>query len=1168
MNDTPSLSAETFIERWSDPDGSERANFQGFAIDLCALLGVETPSEAKADNAQYGFERPIKVRRLEGKGTTNYIDLYRRGCFVLEAKQSKKRQKLTLKQTYQLELGETGGKGAGGGKGWDVLMQNARQQAENYAKNLPSEEGWPPFLVIVDVGNVIEVFADFSLQGKHYAQFPDRQSYRIRMDDLAREEVRDRLRLIWTDPMALNPARRTAEVTREIASLLAKLSKALETRMDRALDQKQRPEVLAHERRAITENVAMFLMRCLFTMFAEDVKLLPRDSFTELLKSYRGDASSLHHKLNALWREMDNGAKHADGHSIVIDAKILHFNGGLFKDSRALPITEDDLELLIIAAERDWSAVEPAIFGTLLEQALDPRERHRLGAHYTPRAYVERLVVATIIDPLSEDWTNVRTAAAQLAEAGDTKGAITAVRDFHRGLCETRVLDPACGTGNFLYVSLELMKRLEGQVLEMLMDLGDEQYTFELDRHTINPHQFLGLEINPRAAAIAELVLWIGYLQWHFRTRGATMPAQPVLTKFDNIECRDAILASDSWDVLRDDTGKPITRWDGVTFKRHPITGEEIPDEAARFELRRYVNPRRAKWPSAEFIIGNPPFVGKGAALRSAFGDGYVEAVFGAWKHIPQSTDFVMFWWDHSAQLLSENKIRAFGLITTNSITGIFNRRIVKKWITKKKPISLYLSIPDHPWEKTKDKANVRISMTVANNLGQRGVCLKTIREERLNSDSPYIEYEEILGKIGETLKIGVDTGGSTQLTSNKNISWNGVMLACSGFRIKNSGLSRLTFNSSKLLKRFLHGSDLTDRLEGEYVIDTFGYTEEALRDEHPSISQYLYDHVKPVRDHARDKKFRSEWWLFGRNRPSMRQSFKAISRYIATTETAKHRFFQFIDSEVVPDHMIIAIGIDDAAILAMLSSRIHVTWALAAGGRLGVGNDPRYNKTRCFDPFPFPDPPAPLRTRLRDLGERLDAHRKERLAAHEFLTMTKMYNVLEKLRAETPLTDAETDIYEAGLVGILRQAHDDIDAAVAEAYGWPVDLSDEEILTRLVALNKERAAEEAEGTIRWLRPDFQAPRDTRAGKATQIEADLVAADTKAKKPRLPKPLPERVAAIRALLEAEEDAITLPDLARRFSQGRKVENQVAEVVDTLILLGQAEEVPDGYLSKS
>jgi type I restriction-modification system DNA methylase subunit len=227
------------------------------------------------------------------------------------------------------------------------------------------------------------------------------------------------------------------------------------------------------------------------------------------------------------------------------------------------PLRREEIGELRQAASYDWRDVEPAIFGTLLEQALNPEERRKLGAHYTPRAYVERLVVATIIEPLRDDWDQVLSTAERQKTEGRGRDAVNTVRAFHDKLCETRVLDLACGTRNFLYVSLELLKRLEVEVLEALVDLGGQEALLGLTGHTVDPHQFLGMEINPRAAAIAELVLWIGHLQWHVRTKGG-MPSEPILRAFKNIVVKDAVLAPD------------------------------------------HNNPRRPEWPSAEFIVGNP----------------------------------------------------------------------------------------------------------------------------------------------------------------------------------------------------------------------------------------------------------------------------------------------------------------------------------------------------------------------------------------------------------------------------------------------------------------------------------------------------------------------------------------------------------------------------------
>ncbi len=327
-------------------------------------------------------------------------------------------------------------------RAWDQLMISARRQAQDYARALPESHGWPPFLLVCDVGHCIEVYADFTGQGKNYAQFPDRQGYRIYLFDLQDESIRQRLKDIWENPNALDPARQSARVTRDIAARIAAVSKGLEEREHNA------------------ENVALFLMRCLFTMFAEDVGLLPENSFTNLLTKCTQDESKFVPMVEQLWRAMDKG-----DFAYAIEQQVKRFNGKLFKDTEVFPLEKHEIGELLAAAKRNWKEVEPAIFGTLLEQALDEAERSRLGAHYTPRAYVERLVVVTVLEPLRQDWAQVQATAERLNEEKRTKDAISVVRDFHDKLCQTRVLDPACGTGNFLYVSMELMKRLEGEVL-------------------------------------------------------------------------------------------------------------------------------------------------------------------------------------------------------------------------------------------------------------------------------------------------------------------------------------------------------------------------------------------------------------------------------------------------------------------------------------------------------------------------------------------------------------------------------------------------------------------------------------------------------------------------------------------------------------------------------
>lgn len=285
----------------------------------------------------------------------------------------------------------------------------------------------------------------------------------------------------------------------------------------------------------------------------------------------------------------------------------------------------------------------------------------------------------------------------------------------------------------------------------------------------------------------------------------------------------------------------------------------------------------------------------------------------------------------------------------------------------------------------------------------------------------------------------------------------------------------------------------------------------------------------------------------------------QGLPRFIATVETTKHRIFQFLDASIVPDHMLIAIGSDDGYLLGVLSSRIHCLWAIRAGGWLGMGNDPRYSKSRCFDPFPFPDATEGQKATIRAIAEELDAHRKRVLTQHGHLTPTGLYNVLGKLRAGVKPEALDADdqrIFDDGLVLILRELHDRLDVAVAAAYGWPADLADEEILGRLVALNKERAAEEARGLVRWLRPEYQIPKfGTPKEKAEQIEADLGGEAVAEKKPSFPSDDIDQTAAVMAALAATEGPVSPSALATRFRQGKKVEKKVEAVLASLARMG-------------
>lgn len=1131
-----------FILRWGASEGAERANFQSFANELCDLLGVERPAPSVSTAARnvYAFERAVEFKEPDGSKSLGRIDLYKKGCFVLEAKQSRLKGR-SKEITGQSDLFRVETQGAGGGRrtadrGWDVLMLNAHRQAVDYARALPASDGWPPFILVCDVGRCIEVYADFTGQGKNYAQFPDRQGFRIYLEDLHKQEVRETLKTIWENPNALDPTRHSAKVTREIAGRLAEVSKGLEKRGHNA------------------EDVALFLMRCLFTMFAEDVKLLPEDSFKDLLEKCTHDPSKFPYMVKQLWQAMDKG-----DFAFAIEKQVKRFNGYLFKNASVLQLEREEIGELLAAAKRNWKEVEPAIFGTLLEQALNEKERSRLGAHYTPRAYVERLVVVTVLEPLRQEWAQVQATAERLKNEKRDKDAVTVVRGFHEKLCNTRVLDPACGTGNFLYVSMELIKRLEGEVLDALLDLGGQE-ALALEKQTVDPHQFLGLEKNPRAAAIAELVIWLGYLQWHFRTKGAA-PSEPILRDFQNIKEMDAVLT-----------------WDGYPVPKISVANGE--------RIETLPNARRPDWPEAEFIVGNPPFIG-GKDIRAELGNVYAETLWAIHKSINDSADFVMYWWDRAASELTRKgtKLIRFGFVTTNSITQVFSRRVIARYLEAKKPVSLLMAIPDHPWTRATDNAAaVRIAMTVAAAGRHEGVLREVVSESGLDTDQPEIELLTTMGRINSDLTVGVDVAAAKPLTANEGLSSRGMALHGSGFIVTPSEADAIGLGTRKGLENHIrpyrNGRDLMAIPRKVMVIDLLGLKAEEVRQRFPEVYQHLLATVKVAREAqyqrspTRDaKEYLDRWWTHGKPREELRPALTGLGRYIATVETAKHRVFQFLDGSILPDNKLIAISFDDGFHLGVLSSTIHVAWALRAGGWLGVGNDPVYVKSRCFDPFPFPDCSDDLKARIRTVADELDAHRKARQAEYPTLTLTQMYNVLEKLRAGDDLNDDDERIKTEGLVLILQELHDRLDALVFEAYGWPASLTVEDLLTRLVALNRERTAEETAGTVRWLRPDYQIPRFGSDAEQARLEEERRRAREEARsaanqptfdldddlqelKPKYPtgNELAE-TAAIMSVLATADLPLSVTALSGYFAQGRQVEKRIAATVAALARLG-------------
>ncbi|MGB3262874.1 MAG: DNA methyltransferase [Microcoleus sp.] len=1116
MNEADRTRVETFIARWAGSSGNERANYQLFFAEMSDALGVDRPiDKGRIPNDPYCFDKDVKIFHPSGKVTPGFIDFHKAEHFLIEAKQG----------------GTTGKKGTAkrGTNTYLREMEKAFVQAVAYTRSLSSK---PPFLLTCDIGDHFELWMGFS---GDYGGYGARRE--IGLTELRKADVFDLFVDIFTNPQQRNPEKIAARVTREVAADLAELAKGMEANVD-------------------PQQVAQFLMRCIFTMFAEDVGLLKEHLFTKALETrWILNPKMFKPEVEALWEAMNEGT------SFGFHGQLLRFNGGLFAESQAFALTKAQLEVLLQAAKRDWCNVEPAIFGTLLERALDSRERSKLGAHYTPRSYVERLVKPVVMEPLGDRWIAVQAEVKQLLNAGESeptanqrKKARSVLEAFLTELQGVKILDPACGSGNFLYVTLDLLKGLESEVLRRLEDVtGSAQ--LRLDIAQVNPSQFLGIEINPRAAAIADLVIWIGYLQWHFRRFGDIPPIEPVLREYKNITQGDAVLAYDAKEPDIDAAGKVRTRWGGRMMKS-PVTGEDIPDPTNQVTIYRYLNPRAAEWQEVDYIVSNPPFIGN-ARMREMLGDGYTETLRKVYKDVPDTVDFVMYWWHKAAELVRLSQVERFGFITTNSIHQARLRSVIEFHLNHKKSIKLFLAIPDHPW--TDEGAAVRISMTAGEvnhsrfeQLAQLGTVIS--EDEALTPEDSADRVKIIwrsFDKIFSNLRAGTDVTKSKVLQANFNLVSRGVMSGSEGFQVASQDLNLVEID---LLRPYLNGRDLLHNSRNKLIIDTVGLRENNFRTNYPKTYQYLLERVKPERLMNNDPKLRSEWWLYRRANTILRDALKTLQRYIVTVETSKYRVFIFLNADILPDNKLVTIALDDAYVLGVLSSEIHVKWALVCGGQLGP--TPVYVKTVCFDPFPFPTPTDTQKQTIRELGERLEGHRKRVQTTHPEVTITGMYNLLEKLRQGQPLNDKDKAFNQKALVSTLKQIHDELDAAVFAAYGWESTLTDDQILENLVTLNAQRAEEERNGHIRWLRPDYQSPGETYVQPTLEgITTESETAITPTEQQPFPKTLKEQLWAIRDLFRTQSGEWTAAQVTAHFKAANRKQKVILDCLESLEDLG-------------
>lgn len=933
---------------------------------------------------------------------------------------------------------ERGAKKSGGGDGWaDVWkrgcfgwenkkpgrdLKAALKQLTDYALELEN----PPLLVVSDRER-IEIHTAFT-------GYPDEPRL-IHLADIGKPENLQTLRWVFEDPEKLKPTKSLAAITEDAAGKFGSLAEALRERGNPA------------------DQVAHFLTQCLFCMFAEDENLLPRGVFTKLLDN-AVDIERATNRITALFEAMQTGGDYGD-------AEIRWFNGGLFETVAVPQLMLSDLVTLRAAAHMDWRAIDPSIFGTLFERGLNPKKRSQLGAHYTDPATIMKLVEPVIIRPLMAEWARHRDSINKLLtkskKLGDKayKDANAEFHQFLERLKNYRVLDAACGSGNFLYVALKTLKDIERRVNTEAEQLGlQRQIGIEC-----GPANVLGIELDPYAAELARVTVWIGEIQWMLQN-GYPVSDKPILKPLHTIENRDALLNAD---------------------------GTE------------------AQWPKTDAIIGNPPFLG-GSKKSGELGKAYFDALNKVYdKAVPGGADLVCYWFEKAREQILAGEAVACGLVSTNSIRGGANRKVLDNIVAD---LCIYDAWADEPW--INDGAAVRVSL----------VCFGKVESATRHADVAQtpLRADSLLPHTGQPIcrlagqpaaKIHADLTGQTldgegesvdltraeRLSENFGTCFMGASkkapfdipgaLARSWLNLPNPNQS----GNADVLRPLCNAMDLTRRLSDTWIID-FGTdmnaTDAALF-ERPF--EYVVEHVKPVATKNSDRVVARNWWRHARPRVDMRAALQPILRFIATPAVAKYRSFVWLNEKILPDQALLAIARADDSTFGILHSRIHEIWSLRMCTWLGVGNDPRYTPTTCFETFPFPvgmtpkdtadwrgaiPADCPVKTQAEKIAaaaEKLNSLREAWLNPPEWvdwvITPEEEKAGFPKRPVAKPGHEAElkkrtlTNLYNARPAW-LDMAHKDLDAAVAAAYGWAdytPDMPDEEILRRLLALNLERVA-------------------------------------------------------------------------------------------------------------
>jgi len=934
MQTAPALgfTLHDFQAKWRDATLKERSAAQSHFNDLCRALGVPSPTEADPNGTFYAFERGAE----KTSGGQGWADVWFRGHFAWEY------------------------------KGQRADLRAAYRQLRQYVEDLEN----PPLLVVCDLDR-FEVHTNFTGTPK--------KVYAFTLDDLDEPEHLSVLRALWTDPNRLKPEQTIEAVTEEAAARFGVLAAGL------------------HGRGVEPHRAAHFLVQLLFCLFAEDVGLLPKGIFGDLLTRSVAKPERFPARIGALLAAMRDGG---DFGAVAID----RFNGGLFTEVAVEPLTRDELRTLADAASLDWGSVEPAIFGTLFERSLDPTKRAQLGAHYTGRADIERVVEPVVMVPLRRRWEAVRAEADALKAvwaAAVTPRTRQNRREafarllfaFQEELAGVRILDPACGSGNFLYVALAALKDLEKQVIAYGSANG-----LPAMFPRVGPGQLHGLEVNEYAREIAQVVVWIGYLQW-MTANGFSVHRDPVLEPLETIRLQDALL------------------------------DRSDPD-----------HPKEATWPAADSIIGNPPFLGS-FKLRSELSDEYVQALYEIYgARIPNGSDLVCYFFEKARYELEIKRAQRVGLLATNSIRGGANRRVLERI---KETGDIFMAWDDEPW--VLNGAAVRIAIIGFDDGSESDRVLNGLPVTTINANLTAIVDVTTAVPLRENQGIsfkGDEKGGPFDIPDSLAQQWLALPPNPNG-----------NYNTD-VIRPWMNGIDIVRRPPKTWIID-FGVD---MEEEDASLYEQPFEYarrtVRPGRLNNRDPKYGQRWWIHRRPVALMRLAIDPLPRFLCTPHVSSHRVFAWLQSPVLPGNLLIVFARADDYFFGVLHSRAHEVWSLRMGTWLGKGNDPRYTPTTCFETFPLPWVPGHEPWRDPRLHAIADAARELDEKRRAWLDPPGTPEVELKKRTLTNLYNARP--------AWLAQAHAALDRAVWAAYGWddpdPATVTEDVLLARLLALNQERS--------------------------------------------------------------------------------------------------------------